>query len=80
MQQNCVRNSITNWRFGAVPVTAVKTPWPFAVSTVYWSSQNGKRVRPKPDAGKAVFEKLELVESNCRLPFELTLTFEYDVP
>jgi hypothetical protein len=67
-----VRHSITNSRFGWLPVTAVKIPDPPA--SVLKSSWYGMNERSSPLIGSAEqpAEEPPFEVRNCRLPFELT--------
>jgi hypothetical protein len=75
-----VRHSITNWRFGGEPRTAVKMPSP--LSSVVRSPKYGMNARSRPliaSGMQALVGSDGLLVRNWRLPFELTKTLEYGV-
>src|SRR5215475_584869 len=74
------RHSITNWRFGGLPVTAVKIP--SLVSSVRRSSWYGISARSRPLIGKDVQpdEKPPFEVVSWRLPLELTYPLVYESP
>ncbi len=64
-------HSILKIRFGAAPVTDVKTP--FVPPSVRRSSQNGAIKLFIVAVGRQALVNAVLVLVNCKLPFELTL-------
>ena len=75
-----VRHSITNCRFGGLPITAVKIPPP--VSSVRKSSWYGMNARSKPliGSGRQPNDGPPLSVWNCMLPFEATYALVYGAP
>jgi hypothetical protein len=74
------RHSITNWRFGGAPRTAVKMPPP--VSSVRRSPRYGMKARSRPliaSGMHALIGAPSLAVRNWMLPFELTKALEYGV-